>query len=824
MVGCSVAYHLGLLGWGASTLVLEGGQLGCGTTWHAAGLVGQLRATAVETRLSGVYGSELYGRLESGTGLATGFRRTGSLTVARTKERLDALKRQASRAAAFGIDAEFISTAEAGRRWPYMRTDDLSGALWLPGDGSITSTDLTAALAAGARQRGVSIHERTRVTGMTVEGGQVRQLHTDGGHSIAVEIVVNCAGQWARELGGMVGVTVPLHSAEHFYIVTDRLTPAVPTTLPVLRDPDSLTYYREWSGGLVMGGFEQNAKPCFHDGVPHPFEFALLPEDWEQFEPLMEGAMHRVPLLAELGVRMVNGPESFTPDNRYILGEAIELRKYYIAAGMNSSGIASAGGAGKALAEWIVAGQPTMDLSAVDIRRFGRQHANLNFLRDRTVETLGLHYAMPQPDRELHSARPVSRSPVHHRLTESGAVWGSQFGWEVANYFDALSATQSAPKPTSIFGRPRWSSHARREHVACRDSVGLADLSASAKLLVQGSDALAYITRVASSNVPHASDSGRALLLNAAGGIEADVQLLRLSHDSFLLLSAIAHKTRVTDWLRRSVHSGENVVITDATASYASLLLLGPRSTSLLESLCPSAKWSEQAALSSGRIKEVSIGYSQSLALPARAEDVGEDGWLLVMSSDVAVSVFDELVRATVPPEAHSDTRQRVQLVGQFALDSLRVERGVGRWGAEFDAFTTPLQAGLHRLLRSAHSPHSTSFTGHAALHSRERQPPTRRLVSVLVMADTAAMDSVMWGGEPLLRDGQLVGFVGSAALCPTPGTAVIRTAGLAWLNTSEQQQVDEAWLADTSVQWEVEVTGQRYSAQVSSSPQHVDR
>ena len=830
VVGCSVAYHLGLLGWGSSTLLLESGQLGCGTTWHAAGLVGQVRGTSVETRLSGVYGSQLYAGLERETGVATGYRQTGSISIARTYQRLEALKRQASRAAAFGIEAHFLSPAEAGQRWPYMRTDDLAGALWLPGDGSITSTDLTAALAAGARQRGVDIRERSRVTGMTVQDGQVRRVQTDGGHFIAVDVVVNCAGQWARELGALAGVTVPLHSAEHYYIVTDRLTPAVPTSLPVLRDPDALTYYREWSGGLVMGGFERHAKPCFHSGVPHPFEFQLLPEDWEQFEPLMEGALHRVPLLATAGVRMVNGPESFTPDNRYILGESIELRHYYIAAGMNSSGIASAGGAGKALAEWIVAGQPTMDLTAVDVRRFSRQHANVNFLRDRTVETLGLHYAMPQPDRELRSARPMSRSPIHHRLAERGAVWGSQFGWELPNYFiQEPGATQPSVRPDddidsgtstvrSPFDRPQWASHVRTEHLACRESVGLADLSASAKLLVQGSDALHFITRTASSVIPVLAGTVRSLLLNAAGGIEADVQLLRLSSASFLLLAGVQHKTRLADLLQRNVRDKEHVVITDVTSAYAVFAILGPHSTPLLRSCWPAVDESARA-VDVGHMAEVSIGYSQALA--TRCVDmIGADGWLLLMSSDVAVSVFDEISRAaTALIEGEHSMGGRLQLVGHYCLESVRVERGLASWGVELDTFTTPVEAQLQHLLRShSHShfdpSHSSAFTGQAALSATSTAPATRRLASVLVVDEAATM----WGGEPVLRNGQLVGFVASAALCITHIAPVSGARGLAWLAPVDRQQpADEAWLEQQSVDWQVEITGKRYTAQVSN-------
>ena len=453
VVGCSVAYHLGLLGWGASTLLLESGSLGCGTTWHAAGLVGQLRATSAETLLSGVYGAQLYARLEADTSVATGFRQHGSLTIARTLERMALLHRQASRAAAFGITAQLISPAEAAQRWPYMRSDDLLGALWLPGDGSITSTDLTASLAAGARKRGVSIREGVRVVGLDVNEGAVRTVRTDRG-DVRVEVTINCAGQWAREVGAMANVSIPLHSAEHIYIISSPLTPAAPPTLPVLRDPDASIYFREWSGGLVMGGFEPHAKPCFHHSIPHPFRFSLLPEDWDQFAPLMEGALHRVPALSSVGVRMVNGPESFTPDGRYLLGEVPGVRKLYVAAGMNSSGIASAGGAGRALAEWVVEGRPTMDLWAVDIRRFGPCHANLNFLRDRTVETLGLHYAIPLPGRELQSARPIRRSPVHHLLAARGAQWGSSFGWERATYF---TTDAPASPPSTPFGRPAWS-------------------------------------------------------------------------------------------------------------------------------------------------------------------------------------------------------------------------------------------------------------------------------------------------------------------------------------------------------------------------------
>ena len=793
VVGCSVAYHLGLLGWGASTLLVESGQLGCGTTWHAAGLVGQLRATAVETRLSGVYGCELYARLEQETGVATGFRQTGSLTIARTADRLALLKRQASRAAAFGIRAELISPQEAGQRWPLMRTDDLVGALWLPGDGSITSTDLTASLAAGARQRGVTIRERTRVTSTTVEGGRVTRVHTDRG-SIDVEAVVNCAGQWAREVGLLSGVTVPLHSAEHFYVVTDPLTPPVPTSLPVLRDPDSFTYYREWSGGLCMGGFEPSCKPAFAEGVPANFEFALLPEDWDQFEPLMTGALHRVPAFGECGVRMVNGPESFTPDNRYILGEVPDMRRYFVAAGMNSSGIASAGGAGKALAEWIVGGRPTMDLWPVDVRRFGRFHGNPAFLRDRVVETLGLHYAMPWPDRELTSARPMRRSPVYHLLTASGAHWGSRFGWERANCF---STSAAAGATQSTFGRPHYHALVEAEYRACCEGVGLVDLTSSSKLLVQGADAFAFLDRVSSANVDvGVGNTLRSLLLNDAAGIEADVHISRLSTSAYLVVSATAQATRDLDWLMRNVHDGEHVVITDVTSGSAVFALIGPRSTDLLERLSPKVDW-QRLKSSVGRSCEAPVGYS--LVRARYTEELGQGAWMLTMPTDFAVSVFEQLTGDRDGTAGRSATRQ----VGHYALESLRVEKAIRVWGSDMGPLTNPVEADLTHLL----IPRSTPYVGRDALLRLQQSPSTRRLASITVVGEEA----VMWGGEPVYRDGVLVGYIGSAAWGHGVGGAV----GLAWLSRGEGQPVFSSWVQEHAVDWQMEVTGRKYPARV---------
>ena len=418
VIGTSTAYHLARLGW-TDVLLLEQGQLSCGTTWHAAGLLGQLRATESGTRLV-QYSARLYGELEAETGLATGLKRCGGVTVARTPERMVQLLRTAATAEAYDLECELLAPRQALERYPILETGDLLGALWLPGDGTVNPVDVTASLARGARLRGVRIEEHTRVTGVSTRDGRVTGVETERG-AVEAEVVVNCAGQWAKAVGLLCGVNVPLHSAEHFYVVTEPIEGVHPQ-LPILRDPDGYTYMKEEVGGLVVGGFEPTAKPWVApDALPHPFEFQLLEEDWDHFSILMESAVHRIPALGSTGLKkLYNGPESFTPDNQFVLGEAPNVRGFFVGAGFNSVGIASGGGAGRALAEWIVEGEPTSDLVAVDIRRFAPFNANNRWLRDRVGEVLGLHYAVPWPNRELATARPFRRSPLHHLLAGQG--------------------------------------------------------------------------------------------------------------------------------------------------------------------------------------------------------------------------------------------------------------------------------------------------------------------------------------------------------------------------------------------------------------------
>src|SRR5262249_50767985 len=562
IVGCSTAYHLARLGW-REIVLLERGAISCGTTWHAAGLVGQLRSYANMTQLIR-YSTELYTSLEQETGQATGWKRCGSLSVARNAERMIQLRRTASMAKAFGVEAEVIDVVDAARRWPLMRTDDLVGAVWLPGDGKGNPADITRALAKGARQLGVAIHENVKVTGVSVLDGAAVGVTTSAG-DVTCEVVVNCGGLWAREIGRLCGGTVPLHPVEHMYLVTEPFD--VPSDLPVLRDPDGHVYFKEEVGGLAMGGFEPVAKPWLSRDIPDDFVFSLLPEDWQQFDVLMRNAIVRAPTLETARVRrLINGPESFTPDNQFILGEAPEVRRFFVGAGFNSAGIASAGGAGRALAEWIVEGRPTMDLWPVDIRRFARWHGNARWLRARMVEAPGLHYAIAFPLRDFKTGRDVRQSPLHGRLADRGAVFGSKMGWERANWF----ATDGAARETVYsFGRQNWLPYSALEHRAAREAVAIFDQTSFAKFLVEGRDAERLLQRLCANDV--AVPLGKIVytgMLNERGGYESELTVTRLADDLYFIVTGTAQATRDADWVRRHIDADTRASLTDVTSAY----------------------------------------------------------------------------------------------------------------------------------------------------------------------------------------------------------------------------------------------------------------
>ena len=735
VIGTSVAYHLAQLGW-TDVLLLEQGQLSCGTTWHAAGLVGQLRASENGTRLV-QYSTELYDRLEKETGLGTGFRRCGGVTVARTSDRMTQLRRTAATAEAYQLECELISPQRARELYPIMRTDDLAGAIWLPGDGRANPTDLTAALARGARDKGVTIRERTRVTGIlaadgSVKGpvkGSVTGVRTDHG-DVEAEVVVNCAGQWAKQVGAMAGVTVPLHSAEHFYVVTEQVD-GVHRDFPILRDPDGYTYIKEEVGGLVVGGFEPDAKPWVApDALPYPFEFQLLDEDWDHFAILMDSAIARIPVLAETGIKMFyNGPESFTPDNQFILGEAPELRNFFVAAGFNSVGIASAGGAGRALAEWITEGEPGLDLSAVDIRRFAAFNGNNQWLHDRVSEVLGLHYAVPWPNRELASARPFRRSPAYHLLKQANASFGSKMGWERANFF---APPGQAAGIEYGWGQQNWQPWSSAEQRAARTGVAVFDQTSFSKYLVTGRDAEQVLQWLCTADVAVAP--GRTVytgMLNAHGTYEADITVTRLSADEFLLVSSAATTERDKDHITRRMPAGAHASLVDVTSAYAVYGVMGPRSRELLSLLSRSDLSDE--AFPFGSSREIDLGYATVRA--TRITYVGELGWELYIPAEFAVGAYEDLMTA--------GAGLGVANAGYYAIESLRLEKAYRAFGRELTPDYNPAEAGL---LFACKLKKDIPFLGREAVEQARAAGPRRRLVS-LVLADVG-QDTMIWGGE----------------------------------------------------------------------------
>jgi len=750
VIGTSVAYHLTRLG-RTDVLLVEQGQLSCGTTWHAAGLVGQLRATEAGTRLV-QYSAGLYERLAAETGLTSGFRRCGGVTVARTADRMTALRRTAATAEAYGLDCELITPAQAAGRFPGLRTDDLAGAIWLPGDGRADPADLTAALARGARQRGAVIAERTRVTGITVEGGAVTGVRTDAG-DVEAEIVVNCAGQWAKQVGALAGVSVPLHSAEHFYVVTEQLPGMRPDT-PVLRDPDGYTYFKEEVGGLAVGGFEPVAKPWVApEDLPHPFEFRLLAEDWDHFSVLMDSAVHRVPALADTGIKkFYNGPESFTPDNQFLLGEAAECRNFFVAAGLNSVGIACAGGAGRALAEWITEGEPSSDMTAVDIRRFAPFNGNSRWLRDRVGEVLGLHYAIPWPNRELETARPFRRSPVYHQLEQAGACFGSKMGWERANFF---APPGERPVIEYSWGKQNWQPWSGAEQRAARQAVAVFDQTSFSKYLVTGPDAERVLQWLCTADVAVAP--GRTVytgMLGERGTYQADITVTRTGAEEFLLVSSAATTERDKEHIRRRMPPGSRAAVVDLTSALAVFGVMGPASRQLLARLTRAGLSDAEFAFGTSRL--IDLGYSTVRA--TRITYVGELGWELYVPAEFAAGVHADLMAAGAGLGAMN--------AGYYAIESLRLEKGYRAYGRELTPDYGPAEAGL---LFACKLGTDIGFLGRAAVEKARAAGPRRRLIS-LVLHDP---DVMMWGGELIVRDGVAVGQVTSAAWGETLGASV---------------------------------------------------
>ncbi|NHQ73913.1 FAD-dependent oxidoreductase [Roseovarius gahaiensis] len=788
VIGCSVAYHLTKLGW-HDVVLLERKQLTSGTTWHAAGLIAQLRATANMTKLA-KYSQELYGTLEQETGVATGFKRVGSITVALTDERREEIYRQAAMARAFGVDVQEISPTDVQAKYPHLNTQGVTGAVYLDKDGQGDPANIALALAKGARQRGAVIRERTRATSVARQGRRITGVDwqaEDGtsGH-ITAEHVVNCAGMWGREVGEMLGTNVPLQACEHFYIVSEPIDGLGP--LPVLRVPDECAYYKEDAGKMMLGAFEPVSKPWALSGIPEDFEFDQLPEDFDHFEPILEWAVNRMPMLGTAGIHtFFNGPESFTPDDAYHLGQCPEMDNVWVAAGFNSIGIQSAGGAGMALAQWMEDGAKPFDLGDVDIARMQPFQGNRSYLAQRSTETLGLLYADHFPYRQKATARGVRRSPLHTHLLDHGAVMGEMAGWERANWF--ANPGQDRAYAYS-WGRQNWFPNAAAEHAAIRTGVGLYDMSSFGKLRVEGPEAEAFLNHVcgADMSVP-AGKIVYTQFLNPRGGVEADVTVSRLSETAYLVVTPAATRLADETWLRRHIR-GRMVVITDVTTSEGVLAVMGPKARDLMHAVSPNDFGS--AAHPFGMAHQIEIGMG--LARAHRVSYVGELGWEIYVSADMAAHVFETLI------EAGAD--HGLKLCGLHAMDSCRIEKGFRHFGHDITCEDHVLEAGLG----FAVSKSKPDFIGRDAVQRKRDEGLQTRMVQFRLTDP----EPLLYHNEPVLRDGQIVGYLSSGNYGHHLGGAI----GMGYVPCAGEtaQQV----LASS---YEIDVAGTRVPAECSLKP-----
>lgn len=789
VVGCSVAYHLVKQGW-KDVVLLERKQLTSGTTWHAAGLIAQLRATKNMTKLA-KYSQELYGDLEAETGVATGFKRVGSITVALTDERLEEIHRQAAMARSFGVEVEAISPSEVKARYEHLNIEGVAGGVYLPLDGQGDPANIALALAKGARQNGALIKEGVCVTGIKKEGRRVSHVAWEDSSGatgdIACEHVVNCGGMWGHGVGKMAGVNVPLHSCEHFYIVTEAIDGL--TQMPVLRVPDECAYYKEDAGKMLLGAFEPVSKPWTLD-IPKEFEFDQLPEDFDHFEPILEAAVNRMPMLAEAGIHtFFNGPESFTPDDAYHLGLAPELDNFWVAAGFNSVGIQSAGGAGQALAQWMEAGEKPFDLGDVDISRMQPFQGNRHYLFERSKETLGLLYADHFPYLQKKTARGVRRTPFHAQLLQHGAVMGELAGWERANWFARDGQT---PEYEYSWKRQNFFENVRDEHMAIRENLGMYDMSSFGKIRVQGRDAEGFMNFVGGGN--YSVPIGKIVytqFLNSTAGIEADVTVTRLGAQDYLVVTPAATRLADQTWMERIARARDfNVVITDVTAGEGVLAVMGPKSRALLDSVS-SGDFSNDAN-PFGTAQEVEIGMG--LARVHRVTYVGELGWEVYVSADQAGHVFETLYEA--------GQQFGLKLCGMHMMDTCRIEKGFRHFGHDITAEDHVMEAGLGFAVAKDKS----DYMGRDAILRKQDEGLQMRLLQ-FKLSDP---EPLLYHAEPILRNGEIVSYLTSGAYGHAQGAAM----GMGYVPCAGEALADVL-----ASEYEIDVAGVRVKAEVSSKP-----
>ena len=788
VIGCSIAYHLAKLGW-RDVVLLERKQLTSGTTWHAAGLLTTLRDTEAQTKLA-KYTQDLYRTLEAETGQATGLIDCGSIQLAMTTDKAEEMRRGFHMAASFGVEAHEISASEVQQHWPLADVSDLVAAFYFPNDARVNPTDVTQALAKGARQGCVRIFENTKVTGILSANGRVTGVRTPAG-DIEAEYVVNCAGMWAREVGRMAGVNVPLQAAEHYYLISEPVAGVHPK-LPILRDPGRSAYIREEAGKLMIGLFERAARPWGLDGIPEDFSFGDIPPDWDRMYPHIERAMKRVPCLLETGIKLLFcGPESFTPDHNYLMGEAPNLSNFFVAAGFNSLGILSGGGVGHVMAQWIVEGHPPMDVWSVNLRRTHTWQDNDRYLRDRTVEALGIGYQDHWPFRQWETARGVKKSILHDRLAAAGACFGESAGWERPNWY-ARAGQERAYRYG--WGRQNWFENNAEEHRAVRQQVGVFEQSSFSKLLVQGRDSITVLNRISTASVD--VPEGRCVytqFLNPRGGIEADLTVTRLAADRFLILTAAFTQSHIEAWIRNHTPAEASCIVTDVSGAYAMLNVQGPASRALMSSLSPDDF--SNAGFPFGTAREIRIGYQTVLAV--RLTYVGELGWELYIPTPFALPVYDALLTAG---KAHG-----LRHCGYHTLNSLRIEKAYRDWSHDVGPDDNPLEAGL--AFTCAWDKPGGFIGREPLLAQRATGVPRRRLVQFLLEDP----EPLVYHNEPIHRGSDRVGYVTSAMYGHTLGAAV----ALGYV--SHADGVTPELIADGG--FEIELADRRVRARASLVP-----
>jgi len=790
VIGCSIAYHLSKIGW-SDVVLLERRQLTSGTTWHAAGLIGQLRQSINMTNLAR-YTTDLYSKLESETGQATGYRQCGSYSLATHAGRLEELKRNASMAKVFDLRVDVMTTGELKERLPLINTEDVLGGIHIPTDGYGNAVDISQALAKGARAGGATIFQDTKVTSIKHDGDRITGVSTDRG-DIAADHVVLCTGMWTRDLAASIGVNVPLHACEHYYVLFESVAGLEPD-FPVVRDYDACAYYKFDAGKLLVGAFEPNSRPWGMDGIADDFCFDEIAGDFEHFEPILQDAMHRMPALEEAGIqKFFCGPESFTPDVRYHLGPAPELQNCFVAAGMNSIGLQSAGGIGKVIAEWMRDGKPPADLWEVDIRRNMPFQRNRKYLRERVTETLGLLYATHWPYHQYETARGIRKSPLYDRLCAAGACHGEAFGWERPNWY---ATGDARPEYEYSYGRQNWFGHSAAEHKAVRENVGLFDQTSFAKFRLEGAAACDVLNRVCANDID--VRPGRIVYtqwLNENGGIETDLTVTRLSECCFLIITAAETEVRDFGWLQGHIPDDAHCVLTNVTSGTSVISIMGPNSRELLQSLTPDDM--SQQAFPFATSREIELGYA--IVRASRITFVGELGWELYIPTEFAAGVYDEIVAA--------GASVGLTHAGYHALNSLRIEKAYRHWSHDITDEDTPFEAGLDFAVKMDKA---GGFIGRDALLRQQATGLARRLVQ-FKLGDPQPL---LYHNEPIWQDGNIVGYITSGAYGHTLGGCI----GLGYVNSVDGSDPEEQISAGN---FELEIAGTRFPAEASLRPMY---